>query len=280
MILGRRDYALSAMGEGEWLTLRRDNVELACYEYSRSGPTVILLHGLLGHAREWDDTAELLSSTHRVVALDVRGHGRSERNPPSMRLEDLVEDVVWWAERLNARRVVLVGQSLGGLISFLAAARHSHLVKGLVVVEASPSADPNAPARVRKWLRTWPAAFQSREAAMAFFGGDTLRARTWTEGLEPTAAGLTPAFDEAAVLQVLNESARRDYWEDWRRVGCPTLVVRGESGLAEIEAQAMVTAIPLGQMATIVSAHHDVHIEQPAEWRDALWSFLTTLNPM
>jgi pimeloyl-ACP methyl ester carboxylesterase len=238
---------------------------------------VILLHGLLGYAREWDDTAKWLSATNRVIALDVRGHGRSERNPPSMRLEELVEDVVRWAERLNGRRVVLIGQSLGGLVSFLVAARHSKLVQALVVVEASPSADPNASSRVRKWLRTWPPAFPSRDAALAFFGGDTLRGRAWTNALEATAAGLKPQFDEAVVITALNDSARQDYWQDWCRIGCPTLVVRGESGLAEAEAEAMVAAIPLGQMATIAKAHHDVHLEQPDAWREALGHFLSTL---
>lgn len=271
-----RHYSVSAMGQGEWLTQHRDKVKLACYEYSRNGPPAILLHGLLGHAREWDDTAEWLSSTHRVIALEVRGHGRSERNPPSMRVEDLVEDVVSWAERLNMQRVVLIGQSLGGLVSFLVAARHSHLVKRLVVAEASPSTDANAPARVRQWLRTWPTEFPSREAALAFFGGNSLRARAWTDGLEPTAVGLVPAFDEASVLRALHESAQGDYWEDWRHIDCPTLVVRGESGLDMAEAETMVASIPQGRLVTIANAQHDVHLEQPAKWRHALGRFLIT----
>src|ERR1700716_3833579 len=107
------------MREGSWLTLRRDSVTLACYEYSHSRQPVIFLHGLLGHAREWDDAAELLSATNRVLALDLRGHGRSERNAPSLTIEDLVEDAVGWVQELQADRVVLVGQSLGALVSFL-----------------------------------------------------------------------------------------------------------------------------------------------------------------
>ena len=268
------------MGQRKWLTHRRDGVKIVSYEYSRNGPPVILVHGLLGHAREWDDTAQWLSSTHHVIALEVRGHGRSERNPPTMRVEDLVEDVVSWAEVLNAQRVILVGQSLGGLVSFLVAARHSHLVKGLVVVEASPSTDAKAPARVRRWLGTWPPVFPSREAAVAFFGGDSLRAHAWTSGLELKAGGLTPAFDEASVLRALDESAQHDYWADWRQIICPTLVVRGELGLDPAVAEAMVAAIPQGHLATIAKARHDVHLEQPGEWRDALAGFLTTVDAM
>ena len=60
----------------------------------------------------------------------------------------------------------------------------------------------------------------------------------------------------------------------------PALVVRGEFGLDKAEAEAMAAAIPLGQLATIANAHHDVHLEQPAEWRDALGRFLITLNSM
>jgi pimeloyl-ACP methyl ester carboxylesterase len=265
------------MREGSWLTLRHDSVTLACYEYSHSGPPVIFLHGLLGHAREWDDTAEWLSATNRVLALDLRGHGRSERNAPSMTIEDLVDDAVRWAEQLQAGRVVLVGQSLGALVSFLVAARHARLVKGLVVVEASPSPDSDSADRVRQWLLTWPPTFPSREAALAFFGGESLRARAWTNGLEHTAAGLKPAFDEESVLRAVNDSAHRDFWADWRRISCPTIVVRGESGLDKAEAEAMANAIPLGQLATVANARHDVHLEQPEEFNRIVRDFLLAI---
>ena len=58
------------------------------------GPGVLLLHGLAGTAVEWEETAAWLSATHRVVALDQRGHGRSERRPADVSREAFVADAI------------------------------------------------------------------------------------------------------------------------------------------------------------------------------------------
>jgi alpha-beta hydrolase superfamily lysophospholipase len=48
---------------------------------------VLLLHGLGSHTGEWNETASGLTKSHRVVALDARGHGESERRPADVSLE-------------------------------------------------------------------------------------------------------------------------------------------------------------------------------------------------
>src|SRR5881396_1060754 len=118
---------------------------LAAYDYGGRGTEVVLLlHGLAGHAREWDDTAAWLTASKRVIALDQRGHGRSERQPSDMSRDAFVSDVVAWMDRLTLEKAVLVGQSLGGHTAFLTAARHPSLVAGLIVAEASPESDPTS----------------------------------------------------------------------------------------------------------------------------------------
>src|SRR5581483_9482705 len=59
----------------------RGGVRLACAVYGGEGSPVALLHGVAGNAREWDDTASWLVESHRVFAVDARGHGQSERRP-------------------------------------------------------------------------------------------------------------------------------------------------------------------------------------------------------
>ena len=74
----------------------------------------------------------------RVIALDQRGHGRSEREPTDLSRPAFVGDVVAVVEQLSLAPVVLIGQSMGGNTAFLAAAAHPGLVESLVVIEASP----------------------------------------------------------------------------------------------------------------------------------------------
>lgn len=127
------------MNRARWHHLRREGVKLACLDVPGGKPSVLFLHGLAGRAREWGRTASALKGSHRVLAPDQRGHGRSERRPHDMSPEALVGDVAFWIDQLSTGPMILVGQSLGGLIAFLTAARHPRLVRGLVVVEASPT---------------------------------------------------------------------------------------------------------------------------------------------
>jgi pimeloyl-ACP methyl ester carboxylesterase len=106
----------------------------------------VLSHGLAGHAGEWDVPAERLSSRHRVVAVDQRGHGASERHPQDVSRAAYVADVIAVVDQLALRRPVLVGQSLGGHTAMLTAAAHPGLVRALVLVEAGPGGpNPSGP---------------------------------------------------------------------------------------------------------------------------------------
>ena len=96
------------------LVLQRDGVRLSRLDYGGDGPCVLLLHGLAGHAGEWAETAGWLTEHGRVVALDARGHGGSERLPADVSPGAHVADAAFAVERLGLDPVVLVGQSLGG----------------------------------------------------------------------------------------------------------------------------------------------------------------------
>ena len=169
---------------------------------------------------------------------------------------------------------MVVGQSFGGLIAFLLAARRPELVQALVVVEASPAADPRAAETVRHWLESWPVPFASRNDALAFFGGDTSWSRAWAGGLEDRADGLWPSFEKDVLLAALSEASGRGWWDDWSRIRCPVLVVRGEHGALRDKTQRMVAALPAARVVDVEGAGHDPHLEQPVSWRETLEGFL------
>lgn len=117
----------------------RDGVRLACRDWGGPGQPIVLLHGLAGHAGEWDMLARRLSSRYRVVAIDQRGHGASECHPRDVSRAAYVADVIAVADQLALRQPVLVGQSLGGHTAMLTAAAHPGHVRALVLVEAAPA---------------------------------------------------------------------------------------------------------------------------------------------
>ena len=218
---------------------------------------VLLLHGLAGHAGEWETTAAWMGE--RAVAVDDLADAASA-------LEELGEPAV------------LVGQSLGGLVAIRLAAAQPSRVRALVVAEASPSAadDPDAfAADVAAALRRWPVPFASYEDAVAFFGGPSVAATAWASGLVEREGGLWPRFDVDEEVRLLRDAVVTSAWPEWERVRCPILVVRGERGtLSPDEAQAMARRGHDVSVTVIAGAGHDVHLDQPEAWRQALSRFL------
>jgi pimeloyl-ACP methyl ester carboxylesterase len=255
------------------LQLEREDVVLQAVDFGGRGPAVVLLHGLAGYGGEWTDTASWLRRRHRVVAPDLRGHGESTRTPSTVAPEAFVADVISWLDALGLERAAVVGQSFGGLIAFLTAAWYPDRVERLVVAEASPAPDPNAENELRDWLESWPVPFPNLEAAVRFFGGDSLRARAWALGLEQREDGLWPSFDPETLLRALREAAA-GWWDEWRSIRCPTLVVRGEHGLTAEAARAMATGVEGVQREVVTDAAHDVHLERPEDWRRIIQRFL------
>jgi pimeloyl-ACP methyl ester carboxylesterase len=181
----------------------------------------VLLHGLAGHAGEWDATARRLSPRYRVVAVDQRGHGAAERRPQDVSRAAYVADTVTVIDRLGLRRPVVVGQSLGGHTAMLTAAAHPDRVRALVLIEAGPgSGNPDAPAEIGQWLDSWTVPFASREAAARFLGGGVV-GEGWAAGLEQRDGGWWPRFDRDVMVRSLAEAAQRSYWDEWQHVRCP-----------------------------------------------------------
>ena len=174
-------------------------------------------------------TASWLIETHHVFAMDARGHGDSERHPADVSSSAQVADVNFVISRLDCGPVTLVGQSLGGVIALMVAARHPQLVSALVLVEASPN-DGGRGDEAANWidgaLRSWPVPFQSKEAGKAFFRerwGNEPAAAAWAGGLEQTDDGWRPKFDISVMVETLREVSEPDTWTDWEAITCQTL---------------------------------------------------------
>jgi len=267
-------------GGSKRLYLDIRGVRLCCVDFGGEGPPVLLLHGLAGRANEWRSTAVWITESYRVLALNQRGHGMSDKDVRDYSRSAYVDDVVAVVEKLGLGPVVLVGQSMGGLNAFLTAARRPDLVRALVVVEASPAGPvPEVPGQVGAWLDSWPVPFPTLADARAFFGGDTLYAQTWLEVLEEHPEGYRPQFRREDMVASMADVAERNYWDEWDRVCCPTLSVGGARGFIALnDLKEMARRIPYGSHAQILEAGHDLHLERPEAWRQVAEDFLSTVG--
>ncbi|MFJ3906571.1 alpha/beta fold hydrolase [Streptomyces sp. NPDC090025] len=227
---------------------------------------VLLLHGLAGHCGEWDDLARRLRADgHRVLALDQRGHGASERRPADVSRAAYVADIDAVISELGLSGVVLIGQSYGGHAALLAAGTGAGGVAGAVLVEAGPGRDdPESFQAVADWLRGWPVPFPSREAAVAHLGGGPV-GEAWADGLEPHDDGLRPRFDPEILIASLRENTTRSWWREWAAIDVPVLVVLGRHGIIGAADHAEMARLQPDRMrsVSVPDAGHDLHLEQP-----------------
>jgi pimeloyl-ACP methyl ester carboxylesterase len=131
-----------------------------------SSRRVVLLHGFTSHAHSWQHLASALVSGagHEVVALDLRGHGRSgatDRYGTKVLVEDVRSlDALGW------ERAPVVGHSMGGATAFMFAARYPARADRIVVIDAGPEVAPEGGARIRANVGR-PDVFASIDDALA-----------------------------------------------------------------------------------------------------------------
>ena len=264
--------------------LERDGVLLSVFDFGGDGPPALLLHGLAGHAGEWTQTAVWLTASHRVFALDARGQGFSARRPGDVCPEALVADTAFVLDQFAEGPAVLVGQSIGGVTAMLLAASHPASVQALVMADAAPSdggVGRLAAKALAEALGRWPVPFADYDAAASYFGSrfGEGAALPWADGMYEREDGLWPRFDADVMAQTLGQMLELDTWPSWQAVRCPTLVVRAEHGVVDTETVARMRATrPDTTVVEVVGAQHDLHLDRPGAWREALEGFLENMG--
>ena len=117
---------------------------------------MLCLHGLTRNSADFAELADALSTQHRVIVADQRGRGRSEydSNPERYRPAVYVEDMECLLESLHisTQSVLLVGTSMGGLMSMMLAARRPGEFRGLVLNDIGPVVDKAGLRRIKSYV--------------------------------------------------------------------------------------------------------------------------------
>ena len=136
-----------------------DGVRTSYRRYpARSGSDrrpVLCMHGLTRNSRDFEDVAPRIADRGRaVIAVDVRGRGRSDYdpNPENYTPAAYVEDMVGLLKSVGWSDVVALGTSMGGLMTMIMAAAHPGIVKAAVLNDIGPVIDPKGLARIQGYV--------------------------------------------------------------------------------------------------------------------------------
>jgi len=204
---------------------------------------VLCLHGLTRSSRDFEDVAPIVAATgRRVLAVDVRGRGRSEYapNPFSYAVPVYAQDVLALMQTLGIERAAVIGTSMGGLIAMTLAAMAPHAVAGVLLNDIGPEIAPEGLERILNYAGGQPAPM-SWDAAVAYckaangIAFPAYEARDWeafTRRLfRETAAGFVLDYDPAIMTPLRPPPAgpAPDLWPLFAKMAehRPVALVRG-----------------------------------------------------
>ena len=105
------------------------------------GTAVVLLHGFLENKTMWDKYVSALSKNHRIITIDLLGHGETECLGYVHTMEDQADMIFAVLISLRIRKIVFVGHSMGGYVALAFAELYPDYVKGLFLLNSSSRAD-------------------------------------------------------------------------------------------------------------------------------------------
>jgi len=117
-------------------SMKRDGVALAYEELGSGTPPVLFVHGWGCDHTFLAPQAAFFGRNHRVVSVDLRGHGASEAPHQDYTMATFAADIAWQCAQLRLERPIVVGHSMGGNVALELAARHSEIPAAIVLIDS------------------------------------------------------------------------------------------------------------------------------------------------
>jgi pimeloyl-ACP methyl ester carboxylesterase len=202
-------------------------------------PTVVLLHALGETSESWQQLASKLAVDYCVYAVDLRGHGDSDR-PGAYQFALMRDDVLGFLSELELAPTILIGHSMGAVVAYLVAEQKPAAVSRLILEDPAPPLARQAPEPPRR-----------PEGPLAF---------DW------------------AVLALRDQltDPPAEWWEQLAEITAPTLVIGGgpTSHIPQEQLADLADRIPNARFTTI-PAGHEIHATRPDEFLAEVTAFLS-----
>lgn len=280
-------------------------------------PICLCLHGFTNDAHIWDYFARKLTLTHRVIALDFRGHGDSEWDPYEHYTHyRLLEDLHQFAQKLDLKQFHLVGHSLGARVAALYIAKYQPNINSYIIIDTGPEVRAAGVKKVRQDAETTPTVFDSIGSYQAYLEGIYLLGNKqqvqhmaqygvrntgnnqWIPKTDPAFTRAlwhpkqnVPTMSGVSSIGTINSTGGnvsglkapldQQLWKALSRVRVPSLVLKGQVSaiLSNKVAQKMVNEVmPNARLQTIKRAGHAVMVDNPEDFCDQSLTFIRQVD--
>ncbi|MGY5810925.1 alpha/beta fold hydrolase [Rhizobium sp. LEGMi198b] len=257
----------------DWVFARNKTARGTAYYEAGSGEPLVLIHGVGMRLEAWAPQISAFAGSHRVIAVDMPGHGESAGLPVGSRLEEFVAWFGHFLDEMAIETANVAGHSMGALVSGGAAATFGNRIKRVAYLNGVYRRDPEAKAAVLARAAAIPLTGVDKEGPLLRWFGDDPDSvvardltRQWLNLVDPQ--GYAVAYSAFA-------EGDETYADHWKDVKGPALFLTGsdDPNSTPLMATQMAALAPHG-WARIVEGHrHMVNLTAPdtvnallAEW--------------
>ena len=247
------------------------------YTDQGNGTPLVFIHAFPLSKTMWQPQVDALKDTHRVITIDLGGHGESNIVLWNDSLDGYAKNVIRLLDHLEIAQAVFVGLSMGGYTLFSIYRHYADRVKALVLADTRAQADTEEGKAGRQSMAE--VAFKDSASAIADLMLPKLLAPATIEQrpeiVEQVRQMILQTSTAGIVVDLVAMAARPDSTDLLSTITCPTLVIVGEDDQATpvAESQYIAQRIPGSTFVTIPQACHLSNFEQPAAFNQALNSF-------
>lgn len=232
-----------------------EQLMLSYLDLPGDGLPVVFIHGAGGCAVQWEEQAERLAGRHRVLVVDLRGHGQSDKPDTHYRTSDFMGDMLAWIEAVDLpERFALVGHSFGGYLATLI----THAMPRRVARVALMNTTGNI-----KHLGVLPRTAANLPAVIIHA----------VHRAVPVLLSMPPHVARRFVKEAL---AEWECWDTYPRLECPSLVITGSHDhvAPPLHAQRMASLLPNSRLHVVALSRHMTMIERSRHVSALLEQFL------
>ena len=245
------------------------------WESSGTGDPVLFLHGLGGSLLDWEAQVEAFSPKYRVIRLDVRGHGSSDKPGGKYEVEQFTSDAIAVLRAAGVGRAHVVGISMGGMIALQLAVDAPEMIRSLVLVNTGPEVKPeNAAERFALWQRRILTRFLSMEKFAAILA-QRLFPEPGQEAMQAEFRRRWALNDPRAYRESYLALLRWSVADRVHMIREPALVVHAELDYTTLERkERWARKLPNARMLTIAGGRHAVSMDKSEEFNRGVLEFL------
>jgi pimeloyl-ACP methyl ester carboxylesterase len=247
------------------------------YEAYGRGQPVILLHGWLGSWGYWLKTMESLKRKYRCYALDFWGFGDSGKRRSSYQIDDFVNLVDQFMERLGIEAAPIVGHSMGGTVAVSLALKKSKRVKRVIVV-GSPIRGSSLNIFLRLAGEPWVANIVWHLPKTLQFGIKLFSpyiVRDWPKWYQMITRDLSSTTLEA-FFSSINSLHKTDLTKELSKISSPIMGIYGvgDNVVAPSEANVIMKYAPVSRVKMMRRSKHFPMLDEPLTFNESLADFL------